>query len=249
MIGNHSTAAFDSFQRVVLTHAALLAVALTCSGCFFTAKQEVTSSIPTDYRQRHPIAVREGDRTLEVFVGTRRGELSALQRSEVRAFAETWQREATGGILIDVPAGTPNARAAAEMAREIRSLLADGGVPPRTVAARTYRPSDPATLATIKLNYPKMIAQAGPCGLWPQDLGPTVDPQHNHNRPYWNLGCANQRNLAAMVANPVDLVQPRAEAPVYAARRSTVLDKHRKGEASPTNYPNAEKGAISDVGK
>ena len=37
------------------------------------------------------------------------------------------------------------------------------------------------------------------------------------NRPYWNFGCATQRNLAAMVDNPADLVQPRGEAPAYSA--------------------------------
>ena len=60
-----------------------------------------------------------------------------------------------------------------------------------------------------------MVAEAGPCGLWPDDLGPSYDPKHFENKQYYNLGCATQRNLAAMVADPADLVQPRAEAPAY----------------------------------
>jgi pilus assembly protein CpaD len=62
-------------------------------------------------------------------------------------------------------------------------------------------------------------------------------------------GCASQRNLAAMVDDPADLVQPRAETPIYGGRRSTVLDKFRRGEVSGTAAQNAEKGKISDVGK
>ncbi len=37
--------------------------------------------------------------------------------------------------------------------------------------------------------------------------------------------------------------------PVYTARRSTVIDKYRKGEATATQYPDANKGKISDVGQ
>ena len=94
-----------------------------------------------------------------------------------------------------------------------------------------------------------MVAETGPCGLWPDDVGPTYHGVYNTNRPHWNHGCATQRNLAAQVDNPADLVQPRAEAPVYTARRSTVLDKYRKGESTATQYPDANKGKISDVGQ
>ena len=52
-----------------------------------------------------------------------------------------------------------------------------------------------------------------------------------------------------MVANPADLVQPRAEGPVYAAKRTFGVDKWRKGESPATTYPDAGKGAISDLGK
>ena len=96
---------------------------------------------------------------------------------------------------------------------------------------------------------PKVMADAGPCGLWPYDLGPTYDREHYENRQYYNLGCANQRNLAAMVDNPSDLVQPRSEIPSYTGRRTTVLDKHHRGEPSGTVYPDAGKGKISDVGQ
>ncbi|HET9904644.1 MAG TPA: CpaD family pilus assembly protein [Xanthobacteraceae bacterium] len=226
----------------------VVAAALT-SGCLASASQEMTNTIPTDYRERHPISIREGEEALEVFVGTRRAQLMPAQRAEIAAFARTWRREATGGIAIELPVGTSNARAAAGVAHEIRSVLASAGVPGQAVVTRKYEPSDPTKLATVRLVYPKMVAEAGPCGLWPNDLGPTSDPFYNQNGTYWNLGCAHQRNLAAMVANPADLVQPRSAAPIYTARRNTVLDKYRKGESTATIDQNAEKGKISDVGK
>ncbi len=68
--------------------------------------------MPNDYRQRHPIVVQEADRSIEVFVGTSRGGLTAAQRTDVTAYAQTWLHEGTGPIAIDLPVSTSNARSA-----------------------------------------------------------------------------------------------------------------------------------------
>ena len=52
-----------------------------------------------------------------------------------------------------------------------------------------------------------------------------------------------------MVENPADLVQPRAESAPYRAKRTFATDKWRKGESPATVYGDANKGAISDLGK
>ena len=226
---------------VVGTAATILA------GCY-TASEALLDTIPNDYRQRHPIVLKEAPRSVELFIGNQRGNLTPVQRAEVLALAQTWRSEGTGGIIIDVPTGTPNERSAVAALPEVRSILAGAGVPPEAVATRPNRTKDPRKLATMRLHYPKITADAGPCGLWPYDLGPTYDREHYENREYYNLGCATQRNLAAMIDNPADLVQPRAEIPPYSQRRTTVLDKHRRGEASGTLYPDASKGRISEVG-
>jgi pilus assembly protein CpaD len=224
-----------------------LALGFALSGCY--APRDTTASIPNDYRQRHPIAIKEGERSVVVFVGSNRGELTPSQRADVLAFAHAWKREATGGIVIDIPTHTPNARAAADSLREIHALFAAAQVPHQAVRVRRYTPSDPTQFAAVKINYSRIIADAGPCGLWPRDLGPDVDKEWLENRPYWNLGCASQRNLAAMVENPSDLVQPRGESPPLQSRRSQVFEKYRKGESTATSYPNKDQGKISDVGK
>jgi len=224
-------------------------VAAAVAGCMRTpGEAEITASTPSDYRQRHPISVVEGKKTLVLFIGAGRGGLSPTQRAEVLAFVQSWKRDATGGITIDRPVGSPNERAALDSLKEVLSISAAAGVPSHGVGVRIYQANGPK-FATVRLNYPLMTADAGPCGLWPDDLGPSWDPKHYDNKPYWNLGCASQRNLAAMVANPEDLVQPRAEAPVYRAKRNYGAEKWRKGESPATNYPDATKGAISDLGK
>jgi pilus assembly protein CpaD len=246
MMNANPTRATVSRARTLLP---LLLLAAALGACTHT-KEEVVASAPVDYRQRHPIVVQEADRTIEVFVGTGRGGLTAAQRTDVTAFAQTWLHEGTGPISIDLPVSTPNARAATQSLQDIQAIFSSVGVPARGATVRRYTPPDQRHFATIKLNYPKVMADAGPCGLWPEDLGPTFrNPIYLENRPYSNFGCASQRNMAAMVANPADLVQSRPESPSYTTRRSTVLGKWSKGEPTATQYPDAEKGKISDVGK
>ncbi len=123
-------------------------------------------------------------------------------------------------------------------------------MPRNAIKVHHYHPDDIRTLPTIRLSYPKIAAVAGPCGLWPEDLGPSIkDPSYGENKDYYNFGCANQRNLAAMIDNPSDLVQPRSETPAYTPRRSEAFEKYRKGETTTTTYPEAEKAKLSDTGK
>ena len=72
---------------------------------------------------------------------------------------------------------------------------------------------------------------------------------YSENKSYHNFGCANQRNLAAMIDNPSDLEQPRSETPAYTTRRAEAFEKYRKGDPTSTVYPEADKAKLSDTGK
>jgi pilus assembly protein CpaD len=235
--------------RVLRRLGALVGLSVTLGACN-TGGEVITAAIPDDYRQRHPIAIEEANRSIAIFVGHARGGLSASQRADVIGLARVWVSEGTGAIVADVPVDTPNAQAAASAYQEARALLAAGGVPARAITLRHYHPDDPRTLATIRLSYPRMVAVAGPCGLWPENLGPSVlNPDYFENKQYSNFGCAYQRNMAAMIDNPSDLVQPRSETPAYTARRTEGFDKYRKGATTATEYPESDKAKLSDTGK
>jgi pilus assembly protein CpaD len=236
-------------KRAFLIAGTLVGLAVALGACKH-ADQELAASVPNDYRQRHPIAIQEADQSVVIFVGHARGGLSASQRADVMGLAQTWLREGTGAISADLPVDTPNARAAADSFRQIQALLAAAGVPPRGIVVRHYHPQDPRQMATIRLNYPKISAVAGPCGLWPEDLGPSIkNKSYYENKPYYNFGCAYQRNMAAMIDNPSDFVQPRSETPAYTSRRTVAFEKYRKGTTTATAYPEGEKAKLSDSGK
>jgi len=238
-----------SYRRTLRIAGALVGLATVLGACTHT-EETTTASIPDDYRLRHPIAIQEANRSVVIFVGQARGGLSAEQRADVMGLANVWLHEGTGAIVADVPVGTPNARAAANAFREAQSLLSSAGIPPRGITLRHYHPDDPRQLATLRLNYPKISAVAGPCGLWPEDIGPSIkDKGYLDNKPYYNFGCSYQHNMAAMVDNPADLVQPRSETPAYNVRRTAGFEKYRKGMDTATTYTQSDKAKLSDTGK
>jgi pilus assembly protein CpaD len=236
-------------SRLAIRAAAGAACALWLAACNTDQQIAAGPDYPADYRMRHPITLHEADSSLELFLGTNHGGLNPTQRAQVLSFGLSWKRDATGGIVIDRPVGSPNERASAESIREIVSILAASGMPPRSIAVRTY-PAPGMAMASTRVSYPRIAAQAGPCGLWPQDIGPSWNRDFFENQPHWNFGCATQRNLASMVDNPADLVQPRGETAAYTMRRTMVFQKYTAGEITGVqDAKDAESAKISDVGK
>jgi pilus assembly protein CpaD len=230
----------------------VLAVTVAVAACN-TDRTLVTGSIPHDYRERHPIRIVEAEHDIQLLIGSGRGDLTAEQRAQVGSLAGSWHREGTGLITVEVPKGSPNERAAQYAVREVRSLLRASGVPARAIVTKPYV-TPPESFGPIRVAYRRIEAQAGPCGLWPEDLGvsptPSLEriPPQLDNRPHWNLGCSTQQNLAASVSNPQDLVQPRTETAAYAPRRQTVIEKYRKGEITAGKYESSD-AKITGIGQ
>ena len=231
----------------VLRALTVIGVATSLVGCY--QRDTWHNSYAYDYRTRHPINLHEGEHSVEIFVGRNRGGLTPSQRADVLSFAQVWRREANSGIIVDVPNRAAIARAATASVREIASILIASGIPRRAINVRSYRSAN--VPSSIKLTYAKVVAEAGPCGLWPHDLGPSLNYEYSDNRPYWNFGCASQHNLAEMVENPIDFVQPRGESPAYTPRRTVVLEKYRKGDSPSGTYNGYDlsSGQISGIGK
>ena len=96
----------------------LLAASLAAlvAGCNATAR-DTTSSVPLDYRDRHPIALKEGKQSLALFVGPGRGGLSPTQSAEVLA-------QSIRPIVVEQQAFAIRDRA---MANTVAALLEAGG--------------------------------------------------------------------------------------------------------------------------
>lgn len=197
---------------------ALLAVTLL-AGC--AQQRDVTGAIPDDYRTNHPIVISEKEQVADIPVGHGDTKLSITQRSIVDRAAANYRANGSGVVHILIPDGSPNERAAAKLRGEIAATLRKNGVKPFNISSERYQ-AGPEESAPIRLSFSAMTASTNTCGQWPKDILDTAQ-----NRHYANFGCANQNNFAAQLANPADLLGPRATSPIDAERRIVIIDDYR----------------------
>jgi pilus assembly protein CpaD len=194
---------------------------------------------------RHPIVVREGYATLDLLPGGGPHGLTDREAADTRAFAAEWHATGRGPIVIEMPvhgAGDVLSRYALPA---IKRQLAAGGAPRAAIEVTHYRAAGRHHLAPVRLTFAHLEAGlTHPCGEWP-NAGNTGNFQ---NQTYENFGCDAQQNLAAMVADPEDLIRPRAETAAYAPRRQTVIGKYAQGEATAAAKPTTGQSNITTIG-
>lgn len=196
-----------------------------------------------DYRLRHPIVIAEQAETLDIPVGAQTRHLSPRLAQAVRGFARDARTNGAGSAEILVPSGSLNEGSAQVLASRIRAEMVRGGLPRGRIHIRSYPVGDPGAVAPIRVAYPKVKASVHPCGRWTDDLSSKMT-----NEDYADFGCATQSNLAAMVANPADLIQPRNSGPADRARRDTVFDKYREGSNPSGDYKEGVGAKVSNIG-
>ena len=211
----------------LLAPATLLASLAVLAGCGANPDRSATGSIPDDYRTRHPIVLTESQHTIDVPVASGDRELTAAMRDNIRGFAMDYSSKSRGVIQIMVPQGSANAGAASILRKDIRATLVGAGVARNRIIETSYGANPEGDAAPIRLAFVAITAKTNPCGQWPEDLiSNTVE-----NNQYHNFGCATQANLAAQIANPMDLVAPRGMSPIDAERRSVVIEDYRSDGA------------------
>lgn len=212
------------------------AVALLAAACNPADRVVTGSTVPVDYRERHPIILKQGAQVLDVFAGRGTGSLDRRQVADIHAFAADYRRKGRGGIYAQVPEGHHDAAYARHAVAAINRALLDGGAG-GLVSVSSYHPGDKGLAAPIRLTFSALEAKvATKCGQWPADLGPGPTTRNWQNEPHYNLGCASQQNFAAMVADPLDLVRPRPEGRVDTIKRMRGIEQLRKGEDPSTTY-------------
>src|SRR5690606_17269522 len=106
---------------------------------------------------------------------------------------------------------------------DIRKALNDAGVPWSAIHGATYRTGDADN--EIILSFTRYVATASPCGVW---SGMRGRDYRNLRTP--NMGCATMNNLAAMVADPHDLVAPTETDPRDGEAVARAIKLYRDGE-------------------
>jgi pilus assembly protein CpaD len=206
---------------------ALIATAALLSACGTTRPdRQTTSSIPDDYRTRHPITLAEVEHNLDVPVGSGEHALTASTRDLIKGFAQDYAALSKSTLRIAVPMNAANSGAAHGVRSQVRKVLSDAGIPASRIIQTDYDPQSADASAPVKLSFIAVTAMTDDCGQWPSDLvvGRTVIDNTN----WENFGCASQQNLAAQIASPTDLVGPRGMTPIDAQRRAEVIRVYRE---------------------
>jgi pilus assembly protein CpaD len=204
--------------------AALIAVS-ALSGCSaFRDRQHITvGAVPDDYRTNHPIVISEQEETLDVPVAVADTHISVAQSSSIGGFVSQYSANGSGFVQILLPAGSANAAAAHRVHPHVVQALRKAGVPARNIVSATYDAQAIEATAPIRISYRAMSAATDPCGKWPGDLSETTE-----NRNYENFACASQNNLAAMIANPADLIGPRLPGAIDPVKRGLAISRYQK---------------------
>jgi pilus assembly protein CpaD len=221
----------SSSGRPTLRMALVLVTCVTLAGCKTPEDQnQVTGWSLTDPSQRHPIMVSQQPSKMSIRVARGSHGLSPHQRAQVLEFTGKYRAGDAGNsrLVISAPSGSANEVAAMQAVAELRHLMRDAGFNEASINVEAYH-EDRDPQPPIRISYTRYVAEAPECGHFPANL--TSGPS---NLPHANIGCANQRNFASQVANPADLIAPRAMTSAAAERRDDVIGKYGKGKSTET---------------
>ncbi|HXI88224.1 MAG TPA: CpaD family pilus assembly protein [Parvularculaceae bacterium] len=202
---------------IKLLVAASLAALGGCAGAWNGSKQALSIA------EQHPISVDSQVVTLTLPLDADSPALTEMDKARLGAFADAYLTSGHGPLTITTPTGSDSDKPARERATYVRAFLDQQGVPTGALAAVSYRIAEGKSRDLI-LSYTHYVATPPSCGVW---SGMTARDYANLTAP--NFGCAAQHNLAAMVVDPHDLVEPAASSTADAMARVRMMDKYRAG--------------------
>lgn len=221
---------------------AILGTAIGLVGC--ASKNGPT--IPVEYLEgtvldRNAITVSKKTEYLEVVLRPQDSQLRITDKNKIRSFVKGYVESGHGPLIMSMPQGSPNSQLSVQAVAEAREIAWEYGVDYQEIAGGAYDARTKGAGAPLVLAYTAFNANAPKCqSLATQDF---ADAASNNELP--TLGCAVRTNMAAMIADPADLLGERDLEEGDIGRQGVVLGKYRAGEPTGSTRTNDEDGAIS----
>lgn len=193
-----------------------------------------TEPVATDYREKFALSAYPTTVVLGVHTAGSRVAFAGDEEARFNAAVAGYLDRGHAPITISAPrparpgAGLPAAIAA------VKDRLIAAGVPAADIRIALTRQGSPEV---VTVSYERYEAVLPTCGDW------TSSPSYNpYNDVSSNFGCALQRDVGLMVADPADLVRARPAAPTDAQNATRVIQRYRAG--TPTgSVPNPLQGS------
>jgi pilus assembly protein CpaD len=196
--------------------AAALAVGL--SGCMADEDPRAFSFVPQSIDDRYPLGAAKGPVTAEVDSSS--GNLGPRQSSVVAGLARQAASAGVTPVTVAVPSGGGSSRA---VAKQVAAVMQKNGVSHDQIRMTTY---SGAAGGAVRISFVKTHGASRDCGVWDQDLTET-----SLNEPYTNHGCAVRANMAAMIADPEDIVVPKQVGENPSGNNAAAVDNANSGSA------------------
>ena len=189
----------------------------------------------------HPITVEPSYQSIKLYYSPADAGIQPADQARLASFIADYEAHGNGSIAVSAPAGMNSQAMIGFFAQRINDL----GVSKDHILVATHDLSNGDM--RVEINYVSYEAHTDKCGDWSQDLDFTAD-----NDTPKNFGCSVQQNIAAQVADPRDLIQPRDMDASNSARRSTVINNYEQGKVTSADkrkadVSNEQSGTSSDV--
>jgi len=174
---------------------------------------------------RNTINVAESIERLELYTRPNGLELSARDELAVAQFLDGYAQSGEGALYINRPANAVSGLGTQQAEAVIRGLMAQGGLNPNAIQTGQY-PSRAGAPAPVIVSYRTLRAIPQDC----RQLGELTNTFGNE--PHGNFGCFQSANIAAMITDPRQLLEPYALGQPNAQRRQVVYDQYIQGNAT-----------------
>jgi pilus assembly protein CpaD len=223
----------------ILFRGMCLASALMAGSCASHAPDATHMS--EDGAFNHPITVEPSYQAIKLYYSPADSGIQPADQARFASFIADYEAHGNGSIAVSAPSGM-NSRA---MIGFFAQRINDMGVSKDHILVATHDAPDGDM--RVEINYVSYSARTDKCGDWSQDLAFTGD-----NDTPKNFGCSVQQNIAAQVADPRDLIQPRDMDDANSARRATVINNYELGKITSAvknkaDMGNEQSGTSSDV--
>ena len=223
-------------QKAMISLIALLALGACATSMRKDVEKENQSVIDTrTFLDAHRPEVTQTESRIMLFGDG--GRLSPKDIANIKSFAEEFITVGRGTVVVSYPQGGANTGEISGLVRETQKELYSAGVDFKNMSFGTY--SATGQKDPVMVSFAHYQAKEVECVPWSQ-----IDPKKTANTSTTvNFGCATHANIAAMVADPGDLLGDRELGKDDAARTQVGIDKYRKGELPEVS------GTVSGGGK
>ncbi len=183
---------------------------------------------------RNPITIAESIERLELYTRPDGLELSARDKLAVAQFLDGYRDNGSGPLFINRPSAQAGSAGTQQAEAVIRGLMRNGGLNPASLQGGEYQ-SSPNAPAPVVVSYRILKAIPDNCRK------STSVTQPFTNKAPENFGCFQSANIAAMIGDPRQLLEPYALGASDAQRRQVVYDRYIQGELTGAQFPSRQR--------